>query len=98
MGININNPSANNVTLWVNLYADYSPLPYLGNVPLNTSSIDPFIYVPKPPNTGKTANLALILGLTGGGLALILIVVAIYCYFKKCRNSQQESDALETVY
>jgi len=83
--------------MWVNLYAEYSP--YIGSLTLNTSTVNPFIYVaPINPSPSKTASLGLILGLVGGGVGLILIGVGVYCYFKKCRNAQQESDALQAVY
>ena len=86
MALNIADPTLNNVTMWVNLYSEYSP--YIGNETHNTSSVNPFIYVAVVvPTPSNKASLALILGLSGGALGLILIVLGTYCYLKKCRNT-----------
>jgi len=69
------------------------------NETLSTSSVNPFIYVPpiNPPSP-SSSKLGLIIGLSCGGGALILIVVCTYCYFKKYRKTPTESDALQTIY
>lgn len=97
MALNIANPSANNVTMWVNLYAEYSP--YLGNATLNQSSTNPFLYIsPVVPTPSKTTKLGLILGIIGGVLGAALIGVGVYFLLKKCRGTVSESDAMATVY
>jgi len=97
MGLNIANSSANNVTMWVNMYSEYTP--YLGIMTYNLSSTNPFIYIaPVVPTPEKNSKLGLIFGIVGGVIGAILIGVGIHFYLKKCRNATQESDAMSAVY
>lgn len=97
MALNIANPSENNVTMWVNIYAEYSP--YLGNATLNQSSSNPFIYIsPVVPTPQKIKKLGLIFGIIGGVLGAALIGVGVYFLLKKCRGGFSESEAMATVY
>jgi len=91
------NSSADNVTLWVNNYANYSA--YIGNATFNSSLINPFIYI-APDNSPKSTGLSTgaLVGIIVGVIGFILILIGAFFGVRKYRTSRVAVEAEAMVY
>jgi hypothetical protein len=91
------NSSADNVTLWVNNYANYTT--YIGNATYNNSLINPFIYI-APDNSSQSSGLSTgaVVGIVVGVIGFILILVGVFFGLRKYKTTRVAVEAEAMVY
>jgi hypothetical protein len=91
------NSSADNVTLWVNNYANYTA--YIGNATYNISLTNPFLYIaPENPSNESGLSTGALVGIIVGVIGLILILVGAFFGVRKYRSSRVGIEAEAMVY